>query len=292
MSKEILRDKNKISYFLDGQLHRDDGPAIEFLNGSKIWYQFGKKHRIDGGPAVDLIDGHKEWFTNGVLHRLDGPAVKWSNGYKEYWINGVKYNVEEFNKLNLNQGGTKMNASNTSTNSRDLISIKDAAELLNIGVSKIYRKIYQRELHTVRVKSNNSRYCDHVNINDLDKVFLLAGKDNKSNQKDSKKKENLLSIKNNMEPVKISSMSSGQVRISRQSVENYIESNAKIGNIEDDVFIPSSQNISPKNADNIPVNRQISNKPCEKEEPQKFIISLPIGELSININEKNAGLMI
>jgi hypothetical protein len=36
----------------DGQLHRENGPAIEYANGDTAWYQYGKLHREDG-PAVD-----------------------------------------------------------------------------------------------------------------------------------------------------------------------------------------------------------------------------------------------
>ena len=31
-----------------GQLHRDDGPAVEWSNGTKSWYQNGLRHRTDG----------------------------------------------------------------------------------------------------------------------------------------------------------------------------------------------------------------------------------------------------
>ncbi len=31
-----------------GELHREDGPAIEYTSGTKMWYQNGKLHREDG----------------------------------------------------------------------------------------------------------------------------------------------------------------------------------------------------------------------------------------------------
>jgi hypothetical protein len=31
------------SYYLNGNLHREDGPAIEFLGGYKEWYINGRK---------------------------------------------------------------------------------------------------------------------------------------------------------------------------------------------------------------------------------------------------------
>ena len=48
-----------------GQLHRDEGPAIEYPNGAKYWYQNGLRHRTDG-PAIEWYDGDKWWFIDGV----------------------------------------------------------------------------------------------------------------------------------------------------------------------------------------------------------------------------------
>jgi hypothetical protein len=59
-------------YYCDaGQsiLHRDDGPAIEYANGSKYWYQNGKLHR-DDGPAVEYADGSKDWRLNGKIYQI------------------------------------------------------------------------------------------------------------------------------------------------------------------------------------------------------------------------------
>ena len=45
------------------QLHRENGPAIEWLTGDKQWYQEGRRHRIDG-PAVVYANGSKAWYIN------------------------------------------------------------------------------------------------------------------------------------------------------------------------------------------------------------------------------------
>jgi hypothetical protein len=47
----------------------------------------GNLHRADG-PALEWADGSKEWYVNGKLHRADGPAVEYSDGYKAWWVNG------------------------------------------------------------------------------------------------------------------------------------------------------------------------------------------------------------
>ena len=62
---EIDEEGNK-EWFLNGELHREDGPAIEFANGSKAWYLHGKYHREDG-PAYEGVSrlfttGWRKWY--------------------------------------------------------------------------------------------------------------------------------------------------------------------------------------------------------------------------------------
>jgi hypothetical protein len=42
-------------------------------------------HRLDG-PAIEFSDGKKCWYKNDKIHREDGPAREY-NGGKEYWYN-------------------------------------------------------------------------------------------------------------------------------------------------------------------------------------------------------------
>jgi len=79
----------------DGEYHREDGPAIEYTDGSKVWYLNDNCHREEG-PAVEYYNGTKEWYLHGELHREDGPAIEWSNGSKDWWINGKRLTQEEF----------------------------------------------------------------------------------------------------------------------------------------------------------------------------------------------------
>jgi hypothetical protein len=51
-------------YYLNGKLHREDGPAIENSDGTKAWYINDQLHRVDG-PAIEYADGSKAWFLNG-----------------------------------------------------------------------------------------------------------------------------------------------------------------------------------------------------------------------------------
>ena len=62
---EVAKDGTRIYYNNAGELHRDEGPAVEWDDGTKIWYQNGQLHRIDG-PAIDYASGPKAWYINGV----------------------------------------------------------------------------------------------------------------------------------------------------------------------------------------------------------------------------------
>ncbi|MCR4330295.1 MAG: hypothetical protein NUV49_00170, partial [Patescibacteria group bacterium] len=67
--------------------HREDGPAIEWSDGSQHWYLNGKLHREDG-PAIVYSDRTQHWYLNGKLHREDGPAIVYSDGTQQWYLNG------------------------------------------------------------------------------------------------------------------------------------------------------------------------------------------------------------
>jgi hypothetical protein len=51
-------------------------------DGTRVWYLNGELHRQDG-PAIKCPNGHREWWLNGQLHRQDGPAIEYPDGYHE-----------------------------------------------------------------------------------------------------------------------------------------------------------------------------------------------------------------
>jgi hypothetical protein len=67
----------------------------EFIYGIEYRNEQGKLHREDG-PAVEYKDGTKYWLINGKFHRLDGPAVEYPNSDREWWINGKEYLEENY----------------------------------------------------------------------------------------------------------------------------------------------------------------------------------------------------
>jgi hypothetical protein len=62
------------------------GELVEYSNGAKEWYLNGKLHREDG-PAIVYANGDKYWYLNNNYHREDGPAIEYTNGSKEWFIN-------------------------------------------------------------------------------------------------------------------------------------------------------------------------------------------------------------
>jgi hypothetical protein len=65
-----------------------------YNNGDKEWFLNGKLHREDG-PAVEYSNGAKSWYLNDKLHREDGPAVEWSDEYKYWYLNDKKLTEQE-----------------------------------------------------------------------------------------------------------------------------------------------------------------------------------------------------
>jgi len=97
--KHIDKD-GTIRYYVNNQLHREDGPAMEWVDGYKSWFLNGKLHREDG-PAIEYADGSKEWWLNGQRHREDGPAVKFADGRKWWYLNNIQYTEKEFKEYKL-----------------------------------------------------------------------------------------------------------------------------------------------------------------------------------------------
>jgi hypothetical protein len=68
--------------------------------GNKVYYKDKAMtivHREDG-PAIYYTDGSKSWHLNGMFHREDGPAIEWSDGSKSWYLNGKKLTEQEFLK--------------------------------------------------------------------------------------------------------------------------------------------------------------------------------------------------
>ena len=92
---DVDRHGTRMYYNSAGQLHREDGPAVVWCDGTHKWWQNGKLHREDG-PAIVRTDGYREWWQNDQRHRIDGPAVEYADGCKEWWVDDVNYTEQEY----------------------------------------------------------------------------------------------------------------------------------------------------------------------------------------------------
>jgi len=105
-------------WYLNNQLHREDGPAVIWLDNGTAWYLHGQLHRVDGPavsgpddgyeawyiggllhrverPAVIQADGSERWYLHSKLHREDGPAVIWPSGIVGWYLNGKELTEDE-----------------------------------------------------------------------------------------------------------------------------------------------------------------------------------------------------
>jgi len=81
-------------WWLNGEQHRIDGPAVIYPDGLQYWYLNGEQHRTDG-PATIRANGTQLWYLNGQLHRTDGPAVIYADGTQLWWLDGREMIQEE-----------------------------------------------------------------------------------------------------------------------------------------------------------------------------------------------------
>jgi hypothetical protein len=57
------------------------------------YYNENNEYHREDGPAIEYSDGTKFWYKNDERHREDGPAIQFANGLKKYWYNGERINV-------------------------------------------------------------------------------------------------------------------------------------------------------------------------------------------------------
>jgi len=53
--------------------------------GVTFWFHLDKLHR-DYGPAEDWLDDFKVWYQNGQRHRNDGYSASWRDGSEVYHL--------------------------------------------------------------------------------------------------------------------------------------------------------------------------------------------------------------
>ena len=63
-NKVRVYDKGELRWYLDGKLHREDGPAIENIDGTKEWYINGTQ--LTEQEHTDLIPPKKSHKRRGL----------------------------------------------------------------------------------------------------------------------------------------------------------------------------------------------------------------------------------
>jgi hypothetical protein len=79
----------------------DNEPTLKIDRfGTKRWrLPNGNLHRVDG-PAIEFTNGIKTWRLNGGRHRVDGPAIEWANGDKAWYLEGRGYTFDKWLEAN------------------------------------------------------------------------------------------------------------------------------------------------------------------------------------------------
>ena len=88
-------------WYLDGERHREDGPAVEFSNGNKVWY-------LNGERVTE--EEHKRRTTKTLNTTPQGQALRdaWCDGYKAAME--LLDALENLRKVHEGKDGTQYNA--------------------------------------------------------------------------------------------------------------------------------------------------------------------------------------
>ena len=188
-------------WYKDGVLHRDNGPAIDLSDGTKVWYTNGKREKLEyafghveyyknnilhkeDGPAIIKKDGSTEWYKHGLLHRENGPAIERSDGTKAWYEDGklieragpnYSYCEKEVT-INLNNSYTMFKQ-----DIDHLISKYDSMQDLNI-YSSFLKKMFDMFEDIVYKKDEYLKYkttnilVDHDQICSVDEFLKEKGK--------------------------------------------------------------------------------------------------------------------
>ena len=75
-------------------------PTMSIDNaGDTVWRLNGQYHREDG-PAIEYLDGDEDWYLHGDYHRTNGPAIVWHDGDEDWYLHGSCYTFDEWLEAN------------------------------------------------------------------------------------------------------------------------------------------------------------------------------------------------
>lgn len=91
----IVLENGRVEYYYHGRLDRDKEPALCTPEGLKEYYSMGFLNSYNDLPSVTLPDGTKMWHQSGKLHRVGAPAVIKPDGSEEWHFYGKLQNLGE-----------------------------------------------------------------------------------------------------------------------------------------------------------------------------------------------------
>ena len=62
----------------------------------KVWKNKNGKYHREDGPALEYSNGVRIWYKNNRWHREDGPACIYSDGKFEYYLFNKSFSKEEY----------------------------------------------------------------------------------------------------------------------------------------------------------------------------------------------------
>ena len=69
---KILFNSNIKIWYLDGQRHRENGPAVEYPSGIKLWYLNGKKLSEEQLLSEELKIDYPELYNSYLVYYIMG----------------------------------------------------------------------------------------------------------------------------------------------------------------------------------------------------------------------------
>ena len=128
----------------DNSWHREDGPAIEKIDGTKTWFQHGRQHREDG-PSHIGPDGYTEWTINDEYHRIGGPARTWDNGEEEWYQHGKLHRLDGPAIVHSNGNGAYFLYNNRIDRDNFISLVKSLREVDPDNIASLRKKLSWKE---------------------------------------------------------------------------------------------------------------------------------------------------
>ena len=144
-------------------------------SGTKRWKnKQGQLHRRNG-PAVEYADGTKRWYFDGLLHCEVGPAIEYAGGDQSWYINGLKYSTkakwkEAKQRLDLKESKESIDPTDNIDISNIINDIQDYEES-QMTVSPFGNKIWRNKPN--RLHRRNGPAVEYANG---DKAWYIDGK--------------------------------------------------------------------------------------------------------------------